>query len=80
MRPPSSVLEMTRPPCSGCLKSPPTATPCRESRKATEKIPEDEEPAMMGVAETLQFWPRSEDRNTRAVFAPPVQNQALRSS
>src|ERR1700722_14799 len=49
-------------------------TPCIRSRKAIEKIPAESGPRMIGVSDTCQVSPRSEEWKTRAAL-PPVANQ-----
>src|ERR1035441_10929630 len=52
--------------------------PWRASAKAREKMPAEGPSARIGVAATVQEWPRSLEWKTRAAPGPPVANQASR--
>src|SRR5215472_12940168 len=53
--------------------------PLVTSENASEKIPDEALAGCMGVSATLQLFPRSLERNTRATLAPPVANQTFLS-
>src|SRR4051794_32362442 len=74
--PPSRVKPEARAPLAGAVKSPPTMTPSRGLRNASENTP----PASaggIGAATAVQVRPPSREWNTRAA-PPPLANHASR--
>ena len=68
-------LRRWRLPAPPACKSPPTTTPFRASRNATEKIPSEPVPLWRGVDATCHERQRSIEHSTRAVAAAPVPIQ-----